>query len=91
LFASVLDVGDRCVYKALIVGNRKGLGNVCAVYEVMSRYLLFFGGRFGGADVHLSIDLSGIDGDNFGIQVSRKLNGYLCFADCCGTKETEEF
>ena len=83
----VLDVSNRRVCKGLIVGNGKGLGNVYAVYEVMPCRLPFFGGRFGSPDVHLPIDLSGIDGDNFGIEALCKSNCYLSFADCCGTEE----
>jgi hypothetical protein len=71
MFASSLDVSDRCIREGLIVGDGEGLGNIYAVYEVMPCCLLFFGGRLGGADVHLPIDLSGIDGDNFGIETLR--------------------
>jgi hypothetical protein len=50
--------------------------------------LLLFRGGFGGADVHLSIDLAGIDGDNLGIKALCELDGYLCFANGCGTEKT---
>ena len=89
--APVLDVGNCCVCKGLIVGNGEGLGNVRAVYEVMPCRPLFFRSRFGGANVHLPIDLARIDGDDFGIEALCELNCYLCFANCCGTEETEKF
>ena len=86
--ASVLDVGDRCVCEALIIGSGERLGDVYAVEEVMPCYVLFFEGRLGSADVHLPVDLAlGIDGDNLGVEALRELNGYLCFADCCRTEE----
>ena len=88
--ASVSDVGNCCICEGLIVSDRKGLENVNAVYEVMPCCLLFFGGRFRGADVHLSIDLAGIDRDNLGIETLRELNRYLCFTDCCGTEKADE-
>ena len=47
----------------------------------MADALLFFGGRFGGADVEAAIDLHGIDGNDFAADALGELQSDFGFAD----------
>lgn len=40
------------------------------------------GRRFGGANIHSAVDLHGVDGDDFGIEIFCQLEGEPAFAGC---------
>ncbi len=62
--------------------HTEGFGGLGDVDEVNGDLLLFFGGRFCGADVHSPIDFHGIDADDLSAEGAGQIEGERSLSGC---------
>jgi hypothetical protein len=67
----------------------KGLVWIHQVDQMMSNPFPFLWSRFGGSDIHVSIDLHGIRADDFSSKGFCKFNHQPGFSNPGGTKEND--
>jgi hypothetical protein len=84
-----VDVGDGGVREAGELGGVEVVGELTDVDEVVRDTAALGGGGFGGAEVEAAIDLHGIDGDDFGVELFGEAKRDGGFTDGGGTGEEE--
>ena len=88
-FATTLNVINGGICQLLILGQTKIFVGIDYVNQVMGNLSLLLWCGFGGADVHVAINLTAVCADDFTIEGFRKGNCQGCFAGGGGAEDDQ--